>query len=308
MIYTLTIAPSLDYILDNEDKVIRIGHTNRPKNIGVFIGGKGITVARMLNNLKIENIPILALGGEVGKSIFRLVQKEFDEALIIETEKNSRIDVIIQGNGKDTRFNPKAPKIMENELLKLFNFLDKNLKENDILIMAGSTGSEKECIYSDILSRYSSRGAKIILDTTGEAMTLALKSHPFLIKPNEDELSMLLNRELNSLDDIIKAAISVLDMGCLNILVTRGKDGAIFVNTKREIYKCSNPIGKQISAVGAGDSSIAGFVKGIYENKDTMTVLKYSMAAGASTAFSSTLGTYESWKKLLPQIEVVRIA
>lgn len=307
MIYSLTIAPALDYMLDIGDKAIRIGHTNRPENMGVSIGGKGITVSRMLNNLKVTNIPILALGGSVGKTIFKLVQNEFDQALILETEEVSRIDVIISGTSKDTRFNPPAPKIHQEGLKKLYAFLDKNLKGDDILVLAGSTGSEDEHIYSEIMERYSHLGAKIFLDTTGNAMKYALSKRPYLIKPNDDELDHIVNRELNSVEEIIEAAFEVMKDGCQNIMVTMGKDGAIFCGSDGAVYRAVSPQGIQVSAVGAGDSSIAGFIKGLVEGCDIETTIKYSMAAGTATAFSESLGTYMLWKKIVPEINITRL-
>ena len=73
------------------------------------------------------------------------------------------------------------------------------------------------------------------------------------------------------------------------------------------VYHCTNAHGTQVSAVGAGDSSIAGFIKGLAEGKSIEERLQYSMAAGGATAFSEHLGSYELWESLLPQIKVTLI-
>lgn len=308
MIYSLTIAPSMDYCMNMEDKTIRVGHTNRPRNDGVQLGGKGITVGRMLNNLKVKNFPILALGGVVGKSISRMVKNEYDHWLFLDTEGDSRIDVIIQGVGSDTRFNPPAPPLAKDELEKLYYFFDRNLTFGDVLILAGSTGSEVETFYADICKKYENVGAKIILDTTKKALTSALPYHPYMIKPNDDELAQTIGRQLNSEDEIIKAGLELKENGPKTLMITLGSRGAIYIAEDGSVYRASNAVGKQVSAVGAGDSSIAGFVKGIVENVSMEDRLRYAMAAGGATAFSKGLGTYDEWKKLLPEINVKKIA
>lgn len=308
MIYSLTIAPSMDYNLNMEDVQIRVGHTNRPRNDGVQLGGKGITVGRMLNNLKVKNFPILALGGVVGKSISRMLKNEYDHWLFLDTDGDSRIDVIIQGIGSDTRFNPPAPPLAEGELDKLYYFFDRNLTYGDVLILAGSTGSEPETFYAQICKRYQNVGAKIILDTTKKALTTALEYHPFMIKPNDDELAQTIGRKLNSENEIIQAGLELKKTGPQTLMITMGSKGAIYIAEDGSVYRASNAIGKQVSAVGAGDSSIAGFVKGLVEEKTMEDRLRYAMAAGGATAFSKTLGTYSEWEKLLPQINVKRVA
>ena len=91
------------------------------------------------------------------------------------------------------------------------------------------------------------------------------------------------------------------------MLVTLGRRGAYYFAEDGHIYHCSNAVGTQVSAVGAGDSSIAGFIKGLAEKKSMEETLKYSMAAGGATAFSPHLGSYKLWKSLLPQIKVTLV-
>lgn len=90
-------------------------------------------------------------------------------------------------------------------------------------------------------------------------------------------------------------------------MVTMGKKGAYYFAEDGAIYHCSNAVGRQISAVGAGDSSIAGLIKGLSEGVSIERALQYSMAAGGATAFSEHLGSYELWQELIPQIKVTKV-
>ncbi len=308
MIYSLTIAPCIDYTLNLEDKEIRVGGTNRPIAEGFSLGGKGITVSRMLSNLRVPNIPLVAVGGSMGNNIRNIIDSEYDNAVYLETEKESRLNVMITGPHQDTRFNPDAPKVKDSELQKMFDYLNENLKEGDILILSGSLGQESKDLYAKIMKECCNpKGVYVFLDTVGEALTLALEQRPYMIKPNDEELGDLLGKTLASDEEIIAGGEEFRAKGPRTVMVTLGSRGAFFFAEDGHVYHCSNAKGKQISAVGAGDSSIAGFIKGLAEGRPIEETLAYSMAAGGATAFSPLLGSYELWEELLPQIKVTRI-
>ncbi len=305
MIYSLTVAPAIDYSLSMGDQPIKIDGVNRPRNDGFSLGGKGITVSMMLKNLKIDSTPIIAVGGKVGQDIQDLVNQHFDHTLYLPTQGDSRIDVVITGSIHDLRFDPSAPKIAAEGLEKMFAFFRTNLKKDDIVILSGSLGQESKDLYQVLMRDYINPvGAITILDTIGDCLTNALNEHPFLIKPNEEELAELVGREIKNDEDIIISGEEMKLKGPKTVLVTLGKRGAYYFAENGHIYHCSNAHGTQISAVGAGDSSIAGFIKGLAEGKSIEERLAYSMAAGGATAFSEHLGSYELWESLLPQIKV----
>ena len=308
MIYSLTIAPCIDYSLNMGDKDIRVGGVNRPSSDGFSVGGKGITVSRMLNNLKVKNTPIIAIGGDIGNQIKDIIDREFDKVVYLKTETVSRVDIMITGPNEDTRFDPSAPKVTSRGLDKMKAFLCKNLKDGDIVILSGSLGQEKKTLYADIMKECcGDKDVFVFLDTVDEALTSALPYHPFMIKPNDEELGDLLGKKMVTKEDILSGGEELKKMGPRSVMVTMGRKGAYYFSEDGHIYHCSNATGIQISAVGAGDSSIAGFIKGLSEGKSIEDTLKYSMAAGGATAFSPHLGSYRLWKSLLPQIVVTKI-
>ena len=308
MIYSLTVAPAIDYSLSMGDKPVKIDGVNRPRSDGFSLGGKGITVSMMLQNLKIESTPLIATGGNMGIYIQQLVKKNFEHAIFLPTNGESRVDVVITGSIHDLRFDPSAPKISEEGLKKMFDFFRDNLKKDDIVILSGSLGQESKDLYQVLMRDYINPvGAITILDTIGECLTNALPEHPFMIKPNEEELAELVGREIKNDEDIIISGEELKLKGPQTVLVTLGKRGAFYFAEDGHIYHCSNAHGTQVSAVGAGDSSIAGFIKGLAENKTIEERLMFSMAAGGATAFSEHLGSYELWESLLPQIKVTMV-
>lgn len=309
MIYSITIAPCIDYSLSMGDKEVRVNGVNRPAPGKFSVGGKGITVSRMLKNLKVDSIPMIAVGGNVGEDIKRYVAVDFPENVIyLPTEENSRIDVVVTGSNLDLRFDPPAPKIAQEGLNMMFDYLKKNLKEGDIVILSGSLGQEDKHLYAEIMDQcINPAKALAVLDTVDEALTNALASKPFMIKPNDEELSDLLGKEIKTEEDILAGGEELKKKGPKTVMVTMGKKGAYYFAEDGSVYHCSNATGKQISAVGAGDSSIAGLIKGLAENLPIEKALQYSMAAGGATAFSENLGSYELWESLIPQIKVTKI-
>ena len=308
MIYSLTVAPAIDYSLSMGDNPIKIDGVNRPRNDGMSLGGKGITVSMMLKNLKMESIPVIAIGGKVGNDIKDLVDKDFDKAVYLPTDGDSRIDVVITGSIHDLRFDPSAPKISKAGLDKMFDFFRQNLKKDDIVILSGSLGQESKDLYQVLMRDYINPvGAITVLDTVGKCLTNALNEHPFIIKPNEEELAELVGREMKNDEDILLGGEEMKLKGPRTVLVTLGKRGAYYFAEDGHVYHCSNAHGTQVSAVGAGDSSIAGFIKGLAEGKSIEERLMYSMAAGGATAFSEHLGSYDLWESLLPQIKVTQV-
>ena len=308
MIYSLTIAPAIDYTLDMENNTIKIRGVNRPVSKGLSVGGKGIMVSRMLNILKITSTPIIAVGGKNGQMIKDIMSNEFSKVKYLPTLGESRIDVLITGPHTDLRFDPVAPKISDKGLEMLCDFLDKNIKEGDIIVLAGSVGQETKDIYAFLMKKYlNPKKAYVFLDTVDEALLLALKEKPFFIKPNEEELSDLVHKELRGEKDIIDAGLELKKQGPRSVLVTLGNRGAYYFSEDNHIYLCSTAVGKQISPVGAGDSSVAGFIKGLCENKSIEECLTYSMAAGSATAFSKLLGSYNLFKSLQKEIRITKI-
>ena len=103
--------------------------------------------------------------------------------------------------------------------------------------------------------------------------------------------------------EIITGARHLQDMGAKNVLVSLGKQGALLVDEAGNIYKRSAPIGHVKSTVGAGDSMVAGFLKGYLETHDYGVALAYGVAIGSTTAFARNLASRD---KMLAAIEKVK--
>ena len=135
MIYTVTFNPSLDYIINVEN--LKLGETNRSSEEMILSGGKGINVSTVLKNLGYDNIALGFIAGFTGKEIEKGAKELGINTDFITLKKGlSRINVKIKSD-METEINCTGPSIDKEEIELLYEKLN-NLKEDDILVLAGS--------------------------------------------------------------------------------------------------------------------------------------------------------------------------
>lgn len=300
MIYTITFNPALDYIVRVDD--FKLGSVNRTSYEEVYAGGKGINVSIILNNLGVESKVLGYIAGFTGNEIERRV-KEFgcDSDFIKLNNGMSRINVKLKSS-EESEINGQGPDVNNESLEALYKKLD-GLKENDILVLAGSIPvTLPKDIYESIMSRLDGKDVKFIVDATGELLLNVLKFKPFLIKPNHHELAELFNVEIKNEDEIIYYAKKLKEMGARNVLISMAGDGAIFVTETGEVLKSIVPKGKVKNSVGAGDSMVGGFIAGYLKHNKLEEAFKMGVATGSASAFSEGLATKDKVEELLVQI------
>lgn len=300
MIYTVTLNPSLDYIVEVDQ--VTLGELNRTKNETKFPGGKGINVSQVLKRLDVDSRALGFLGGFTGEYI-----EEFLKSLEIETDfvkvtEDTRINVKLKSE-KETEINAKGPNItVEN-----FESLKRKIRElssEDILVLAGSIPSTMpENTYEELVKLCNENGTKFVVDAEGELLKKVLPLKPFLIKPNHHELGDLFNTVITSKQEAISYGRELINQGAQNVIVSLAEKGAVLIN-KDQNFTATVPKGEVKSSVGAGDSMVAGFLATYAKTKSIEEAFRFSVAAGSATAFSIGLCTREKMEGLLPQVKV----
>lgn len=297
MIYTVTFNPSLDYIVSVRN--FEEGSVNRASDEMILPGGKGINVSIVLNNLGMESHLLGFIAGFTGKEIERMVSDDGCISEFIKVDNGlSRINVKMRSE-KESEINGIGPEISNSEMTQLLDKLDK-LKEGDVLVLAGSIpASIPDTIYYDIMKMLSDRKIMIVVDATKDLLLNVLPLHPFLIKPNKQELAEMMNLENLSKEDIVKNAFELQKRGARNVLVSMAGEGAILVTEDGKVYSSEAHKGKVVNSVGAGDSMVAGFIYGYLKNKDYKEAFETGLCAGSASAFSENLATKEQVEELL---------
>lgn len=304
MIYTVTLNPSLDYIVEVEN--LTLGATNRTSYEQMLPGGKGLNVSFVLNNLGVETTALGFLAGFVGDEIERRVAKT---GVTTEFQKLaagcSRINMKVR-NVDGTEVNGMGPEIPEQKVKELMERL-KSLQTEDILVLAGSIPSSMPAsIYSDIMAELmdcakqredrqkgNNAGPLVVVDATKNLLLNVLKYHPFLVKPNHHELGELFGVTLTAREEVVPYAKKLREQGARNVLVSMGGLGAVLVDELGAVYESEAPAGTVVNSVGAGDSMVAGFLAGWLEKKEYEHAFYMGLAAGSASAFSEQLATRE---------------
>ena len=275
---------------------------NRSRTEEIYIGGKGINVSFVLQELGIPSKALGFLAGFTGKAIEKEIREKGIKADFVHLKNGiSRINVKIKSD-METELNGQGPLITDTALNELFNKLDE-IQDGDTIVLAGSIpGSLPSDIYEQILRKLSDRRIRAVVDATGALLLRVLKYKPFLVKPNNHELGEMFGVTLNSIEEITKYAGRLKDMGAQNVLVSMAGNGAILIDENGKVHLCGVCKGHVVNSVGAGDSMVAGFMAGV-QSGDYDYALKLGTAAGGATAFSSWLGTKEKIYELLETLQ-----
>ena len=303
MIYTITLNPALDRTLWIQK--VRDDVSNRILEEKSFAGGKSVDVSKVLKNLGVDNIALGFVGGFAGRELEGRLLNEGIETDFVRVSGETRTNIIIHetDTGKQLAFNARGPEIKPDELMQFIEQLEK-LPCGDVVAIGGSIplGVSPE-IYRKIINLVKKCQAKVVLDVDGEALRQGIKAHPNVIKPNIHELSELAGRELKGLDDVVTAARSINQQGVEIVLVSMGAKGILLVSDDQQ-YLAVPPNVNVESTIGAGDSSVAGFVFGLVQGKDLKQCLIYAVAAGTATTLrqGTALCQKDDFERIVPLV------
>ena len=299
MIYTVTLNPSIDYVVRLDSFVD--GITNRTTSEEYYFGGKGINVSNVLAELELESTALGFVAGFTGEAIEKGVSNaRITTDFIHLREGISRINVKIKA-GEETEINGQGPRIDDEALAALMKRIDK-ITDGDTIIISGSVpNTMPDDIYERMLERLQGKDVRIVVDATKKLLVNALKYRPFLIKPNRQEISEIYGVEVKSEADTEHYARELQKLGAQNVLVSLGGEGAMLIDADGIKHKAGTLPGKVVNTVGSGDSMVAGFVAGWELKHDYGFALKLGSACGNATAFLPGLATREKIDELLAQ-------
>lgn len=307
MIYTVTMNPSLDYMM--VFKEARLGGLNRSSRERHILGGKGINVSVVLGNLGVENTCLGFVAGYVGDEIEREIRGKGCRTEFIHLEDGcTRINVKVREiSGRESELNGSGPEIRGHHIDRLKTFVGK-MQEGDLLVLSGNVpGGVPEDIYGQLAAMARHRGVPVAVDTERRYLFPALSCHPLLIKPNLHELCEMTGREIQTLDELRAGAQALRVRGARNVLVSMGKDGAYFMGEEGEELFLEAPKGTVVNSVGSGDSMVAGFLSRYVQGKDVEDCVRWGVAAGSAGAFSEVLPERPQIERLAGQVKVGRI-
>lgn len=305
MIYTITLNTALDRtIIVNS---ICQDDCNRIEDERVYAGGKGVDVSKVLTSLGVPNKALGFVGGFAGEELEGLMINQGIACDFVRISGKTRTNIIINeiNSGSQTLFNARGPEIKPYELMQMIRKVEE-LDKPEYVIISGSLppGVNPE-IYRKIIEIVKGKGARVVLDTDGEALKIGMLGRPDFIKPNIHELSRLVGVSFESRDDIVAAARQVREQGIETVLVSMGGDGMLLVNEDTQCH-ASPPKVEAINTIGAGDSAVAGFIYGLVSGKALPQALACAVAAGTATISrpGTALCRQDDFMDFLPQVDI----
>lgn len=296
MYYTLTLNPSLDYLVTVPE--LKLGSTNRSQEETLLPGGKGINVSLMLENLGYHSTVLGFIGGFIGNAIEQSLPN-LNLDFITLAEGNSRINVKLSHN-HGTEINGSGPKIPEEKAEELLEKVKKLTKE-DVLILSGTIPPGLgDDFYEKIMKV--AQCDHIVVDSYGEFLRHSLSENPFLVKPNKHELEDFFQVTLKNEEELPLYGKKLQELGAKNVLISLGEEGAYLLDQEGHSYRSTAPKGTLIHSIGSGDAMVAGFLAGYFETHDFGIAFQKALAAGSASAFSPHFPSKQTVEHLLEQL------
>ena len=291
MICTVTVNPAIDRMIYLSE--LNLDNTNRIKDIEEVLGGKGTHVSVNLGILGHRN---KAFGVDFGKNGHRieemLSESEIEMEFLHYEEGKSRMNyALIEDNQICTLLSEKGQIISLEQSEALLKKIYDEVQEGDILVLSGdASNSEIPMIYPEIMKRVADKGVKVFLDSSSENLKEGLKWKPFLIKPNEDELTQIYGRKIEGEEAIIEAIKDLTAKGIQCVAVSCGGNGS-YVGYEGKIYRIY-PLKVDVkNTIGCGDAFLSGLAYGFDKKMKFEDILRYAAAVSSATAEdNSTVG------------------
>ena len=292
----MTLNPAIDRVLFVDEYVP--GRTARLNRTLESIGGKGTHVSINLKALGQESVALgVTLGGN-GRKIASLMRDAGVETRFLhfdESSMESRTNYVLveERMRRCTMLADRGPLLPARMTDALTQQLRCLLKPGDILALTGDASNvEDTCVYTWLSQEAAAAGAEVALDASGPYLAEGLKSKPFLIKPNYEELCYLSGRELNGEDEIVAAMRALRDAGIAMIAMTWGPNGAFFA-CEEQIFRVEPVQVDIVNEAGCGDAYLAAILTGLARGMRTEELLTLAAAVSAATAESELTAGFD---------------
>lgn len=309
MIYTVTLNPALDKTV--EIPGMALDTVNRITEMRTDPGGKGINVSKVIAKLGGESCAVGILGGGSGKMLEKLLEGEpfATRFRFVEGQTRTNLKIIDREGHTNTDINEPGLTVTDADLDALLRELLAELRPGDIVVLAGSLpkGAPQDT-YRSWTAACKKAGARVFLDADGALLAEGIKAAPYLIKPNDDELSRLAGKKLETLEELTTEGRKLLERGIERVVISLGGRGALYLRKGSTIYAegLRVPVG---STVGAGDSVVAALAYAEAQGLSEEEAVRLSTAAGAANVMCS--GTQaaerEAVEALLPKVRFTRL-
>jgi 1-phosphofructokinase family hexose kinase len=297
VIVTVTLNAALDRTVTVPN--FQRGQRHRASQGLTLAGGKGINIARALKRLR---VPVVATGLAGGRTGTRIVEELTAEAILndfvrIADESRTTTAVVDPTSSTYTEIVEWGPHVEPEELEMLMDKLHYLANGAEAVVFAGSLPrGVQESFYAEAIRDLKRRGVQSILDSDGEPLRLGTEAEPFLVSPNQREAEGLAGQEFSDDEDFLMALDAIAETGAQNVLITHesGCLGRFREERKVRRLRAYAPRLEAVSAVGSGDTLLAGFVAAArVEKRPAEEALRTAVAVGAVSTLEVGAGRFD---------------
>lgn len=305
---TLTLNPAID-VHCQSDTFLPF-HENLAEITSRDLGGKGINISRALHANGVLNTAVILVGGNNDTEFREGLKEQLSQTKYFAAEGSVRENITLHSKEGETRISFRGFTAPQGILEQLKNYLSGIDLNDTIVTFTGSIpkGIEKDEALKFLLS-LKEKGVRLVIDSKSIMLQDLLMLQPWLIKPNEEEIRMYAKameksncaetldwkgrdseKDRMDLSFCVSAAQELHEAGIEHVMISLGEKGALFCKGD-QVYHALPPKIEAKSTIGAGDSTIAGFLAAYAENTSASaeTLLRSAVAYG--TAACLTQGT-----------------
>ncbi|WP_281165738.1 1-phosphofructokinase [Liquorilactobacillus sicerae] len=305
MNYTVTLNPAIDLFINTKE--LAADSVNRTDGYDLQANGKGINVSFILNRLGISTTATGIGGGFTLEYIKNELQLNHIPYYFTKSQGLTRINVFarVERENKEYKLVNPGPKVTLAEQNKLLAYFKERLKKNDLICISGSFSAG---ISPDILQAFAKlaeqKQARLVVDTSYQQVMDILPYHPWIIKPNEDEIKKWFNLS-GPLDQgqLVELGKDLVTKGAQMVLISLGSKGALLI-TPNKIFFGNAPKIKALNTACAGDSMLGTFIGSLIDQQDLKSALKKAIAAGSDAARQEWITNFATAKELEKQIKI----
>ncbi|MCA9954798.1 MAG: 1-phosphofructokinase family hexose kinase [Ardenticatenaceae bacterium] len=286
----------------------KLGDIHRPEKVLALAGGKGCNVARALKQFGQSPVVTGWIGGSAGQFIENNLQQEGIATDFVDTGIESRTctSILDSSNQTLTEIYEKGESIPPDKVEAMLDHFREMVRKVTAVSLSGSLPpGVLQNFYAQLIEIAHESNTPVFLDSSGEALAHGVAAKPFLIKPNEKEIAVLAQRQLNNFADFVAAAADVSVNYSTMVVLSLGANGALAAK-EGKVAHVKPPLVNAISAVGSGDCTLAGLMFGFAQSLDWIDATKLGVAAGTANTLITGAGKFSmaDFNDILADVEV----
>ncbi|MDR3050764.1 MAG: 1-phosphofructokinase family hexose kinase [Oscillospiraceae bacterium] len=305
MITTLCLNPAIDR--EVQVNAFAMGATNRILVEHSQGAGKGVHVAIVASRLGMAARCVGLLAQGYGQLILDRLARDGVEGAFVSAPGDTRVNIKIQdvATRTVTELNEPGVPVTEDQLLHVRRAVTESAARSDFLVLTGSLPPGCPPDFYNLLIEDAGPSCRCVVDVAGDQLLGNIRAKPYLVKPNLQELQQSAGRPLKTLRDIRDQALSLVEAGASVVAVSMGAEGAMITNGKLTLFAPGMSVPVH-STVGAGDSMVAGLLRGLREGGNLKNALRCGVAAATATVADTREGLmqYAAYEDFYQRVKV----